>query len=161
MNNKGYNFLIIAMVALTMISLAKFGHDTYVVMAGRQDRPIIHQRRVMHPQEFRDQYVDHSTPEYRPPPYKRWRPHAYQQLGVLTGQGGEILPLYGKESSAYRNRWNYYTATPGNQIYPLPIQSGDRDCTEDIGCNEMYGKEDVSVTGMGGTYTTDIYKNAL
>jgi hypothetical protein len=161
MTNKAYNFLIIAVIALTVMCLAKVGHDTYTFMADQQNKPVILQRRVMHPGEFRDQYVNRSTPEYRPPPYKRWMPSVYQQLGVLTGPGGEILPLYGKESHAYRNRWNYYTSTPGNQIYPLPIQSGDRNCTEDIGCNEMYGNEDVSVTGMNGTYKTEIYKNAF
>ena len=157
MNKRAFTFMIIAVAALTIMCVAKVGYDTMSMLK----KPVIVQRRVMHPRQFGDQYLNRSTPEYRPPPYKRWMPSVYQQLGVLTNQDGEILPLYGRESSAYRNRWNYYTSTPGNQIYPLPIKSGDRDCTEDIGCNEMYGQEDVSVMGKDATYKAEIYKNAF
>ena len=106
----------------------------------------------------RRRWRQRREPEFRGPPYHNYKPPRFQQMGVLTGQGGEILPLYGKASSSYRDRYNYYTATPGQQIYPLPISMGDRDCTEDIGCNELYGKEKVTVTGMTGEFDVNSYR---
>jgi len=79
-------------------------------------------------------------------------------MGVLTGAAGEILPLYGKASNSYRDRYNYYTTTPGQQIYPLPVSHGNRDCTEDIGCNELYGNETVNITGMTGPFNVNSYR---
>ena len=99
------------------------------------------------------------TPEFRPPPEKVYKPPVFQQMGLLTKEDGTILPLYGKESSFHRDRYNYYTTTPGNQVYSLPIMHKDKDCTEDIGCGEFYGNEQVSVTGMGDEFTTKIYRN--
>ena len=159
MNRKAITFLILAIAILVVMCVTRVGYE--VVTAMRNNRPVILQRSVMHPRQFRDQYVDRSVPEIRPPPYKKWRPSLYQQLGILTSEDGKILPLYGKESNVYRNRWNYYTSTPGNQIYSLPIKSGDRDCTEDIGCNELYGSEELSVTGMADKYKAEIYKNTI
>ena len=100
--------------------------------------------------------------EYREPPLKEYRPPPsqvkYQQVGLLLG-GAETLPLYGKESLTRRNQWHYYTTTPGFQIYPLPISKDGRDCMEDIGCNEFYGNDAVSVTGKDGVdYKTKIYR---
>jgi len=49
----------------------------------------------------------------------------------------------------------------GTRSIPLPLKHKERDCTEDIGCDEFYGKEEVSVTGMGDVYTAQIYNNKL
>lgn len=97
-------------------------------------------------------------PEFRNTPYKQYKPRTFQQMGVLLGGEGEVLPLYGRESPGYRDRYQYYTTTPGEQIYPLPITQGDRECTEDIGCPEFYGNEDVSVLGKTGTYKVNMYE---
>lgn len=99
-------------------------------------------------------------PEYRDPPYKRYNPPEYQQMGLLLG-GTETLPLYGRKAPGYSDRWNYYTTTPGNQMYSLPVAHEDRDCTEDIGCREFYGNEDVSVTGKSEPYKTKIYRTTF
>ena len=98
------------------------------------------------------------TPEFRNAPYKRYKPKNFQQMGVLLGPEGEILPLYGREARGYRDRYNYYTASPGEQIYSLTVTHGDRECTEDIGCPEFYGGEQVTVLGKTGTYTVKIYE---
>ena len=97
-------------------------------------------------------------PEFRGPPYHNYKPPEFQQMGVLTGGAGEILPLYGKASNAYRDRYNYYTTTPGQQIYPLPVSHDNRDCTEDMGCNELYGNETVNITGMTGPFNVNSYR---
>ena len=97
------------------------------------------------------------SPEFRQPPLKQWRPKKYQQMGLLSN-GTETLPLYGKESTTHRDRFFYYTTTPGEQIFPLPIEHNGRDCMDDIGCPEFYGNENVSVTDREGAYTAKIYR---
>ena len=97
------------------------------------------------------------SPEFRQPPLRQWRPRRYQQMGLLSN-GTETLPLYGKESSTHRDRFFYYTTTPGEQIFPLPIEHNGRDCMDDIGCPEFYGNESVSVTDREGSYTAKIYR---
>lgn len=102
------------------------------------------------------------SPEFRGPPYKTYKPPDYQQVGLLTNSSGNTLPLYGKHSWQYNDRWNYYSTTQGEQIYPLPVTHKDRDCTEDIGCPEFYGGEQVDVFGSGGgPWTTKIYRTKL
>ena len=100
-----------------------------------------------------------TAPEFRGPPLKVYAPLAdYQQVGLLTGNG-ETLPLWGKPSFAYKGQWNYYTMTPGQQMYPLPVFSQNKDCSEDLGCYELYDNQDVTVTGRDGlTYKTKIYR---
>ena len=97
------------------------------------------------------------APEFRQPPLKQWRPKKYQQMGLLSN-GMETLPLYGKESTTHRDRFFYYTTTPGEQIFPLPIEHNGRDCMDDIGCPEFYGNESVTVTDRDGEYTAKIYR---
>mgnify|MGYP001266520490 FL=1 len=96
--------------------------------------------------------------EYRQPPIKEYKPGHVQQMGVLIGSDDETLPLYGKEVRGRRDRYNYYTTTPGDQIYSLPVTVGDRDCMEDIGCGELYGNENVSVLGQTGNFQAKMYR---
>ena len=98
------------------------------------------------------------SPEFRKPPLKEYKPRMYQQMGLLLSDD-ETLPLYGKESPTHRDRYFYYTTTPGDQIYPLPVSYDNRDCMDDIGCQEFYGNEEVTVTGKSGSYKTKIYSN--
>ena len=98
-----------------------------------------------------------QQPEFREPPYKQYRPRNFQQVGLLTSES-ETLPLYGKESQTRRNQWHYYTTTPGEQMYSLPVTSNGRDCTEDIGCQELYGNEELTVMGRDPVYQAKIYR---
>jgi hypothetical protein len=102
--------------------------------------------------------VRRREPEFREAPVKKYKPGHTQAMGVLIGPNEEVLPLYGKESRYHRDRYHYYTVSEGQQLYPLPITINDRECTEDLGCNELYGGESVTVTGKTDTYTTKIYR---
>jgi hypothetical protein len=95
------------------------------------------------------------------PPYKRYKPARFQQMGLLLGPSNETLPLYGREAPYYRDRYNYYTSTPGQQVYSLPVIHNGKECTEDIGCPEFYGNETVTVTGQPGTYTVKVYRTVF
>ena len=68
------------------------------------------------------------------------------------------LPLYGKEVRGRRDQYHYYTTTPGDQVYPLPVTIDNRDCMDDIGCRELYGNEDVSVLGQTGSFQAKMYR---
>jgi len=96
-------------------------------------------------------------PEFRGAPIKQYKPGYMQQMGVITGNG-ETLPLYGKEVRGRRDRYHYYTTTGGENLYSVPISHNARDCMEDIGCEELYGNETVSVTGETGSYAVNLYR---
>lgn len=96
--------------------------------------------------------------EYRSPPIKEYKPGHIQQMGVLVGENEETLPIYGKEVRGRRDRYNYYTTTPGDQVYSLPITIDNRDCMDDIGCHEIYGNESVSVLGQTGSFQAKLYR---
>lgn len=97
-------------------------------------------------------------PEFRGPPVKEYKPGHTQQMGLLLGEGGMTLPLYGKEVRGRRDRYHYYTTTSGDNLYPIPVIVGDRDCVDDIGCQELYGNETVSVTGKTGSFEVKMYR---
>ena len=96
--------------------------------------------------------------EFRKPPIKEYKPGYVQQMGVLVGPDEETLPLYGKEVRGRRDQYHYYTTTPGEQVYPLPVTINNRDCMDDIGCQELYGNESVSVLGQTGSFQTKLYR---
>ena len=96
--------------------------------------------------------------EYRSPPIKEYKPGHIQQMGVLVGENEETLPIYGKEVRGRRDRYNYYTTTPGDQVYSLPITIDNRDGMDDIGCQEIYGNESVSVLGQTGSFQAKLYR---
>jgi hypothetical protein len=106
---------------------------------------------MVRPQEVR------REPEFRGPPIKKYKPGHMQQMGILTSSG-ETLPLYGKEVRGRRDRYHYYTTTGGENLYPIPVSHNGRDCMEDIGCQELYGNETVSVTGKTGSFAVNMYR---
>tara|TARA_Y100000389_G_scaffold43180_1_gene37843 strand:+ start:1477 stop:1941 length:465 start_codon:yes stop_codon:yes gene_type:complete len=97
-------------------------------------------------------------PEFRKPPVKEYKPGHVQQMGVLLGEDGETLPLYGKEVRGRRDMYHYYTSTPGQQIYSLPVSHENRDCMDDMGCRELYGQERVNVLGKSAPYEAKLYR---
>ena len=98
------------------------------------------------------------SPEYRGPPIKRYKPGHFQQIGILTNETGETLPLYGREVRNRRDRYHYHTTTQGDQVYPIPVSIDGRECTEDIGCPELYGGETVTVFGKDTPFTVKTYR---
>ena len=109
------------------------------------------------PRPIRSQEV-RREPEVRGPPIKQYKPGRMQQMGVLVSEGGETLPLYGKEVRGRRDRYHYYTTTGGENLYPIPVTHDGRDCVDDIGCQELYGNESVSVTGKTDSFDVKMYR---
>ena len=85
-------------------------------------------------------------------------PESYQPMGVLKTNDGQLLPLYGRRTAYRSDRFNYYTRTDTNNPIPLPIQSGRRDCQDDIGCDELLGGENIHIAGIGKEGHVEVYK---
>jgi hypothetical protein len=149
--NKNKTKILIATVILLMTTIVYQFYNP-IIIKKREQVPIKVQVPVQVPIR-----VPVET-EYRDPPIKQYKPGHVQQMGILTGTDEETLPLYGKEVRGRRDRYHYYTVTPGDQKYPLPITHNARDCMEDIGCQEFYGNESVSVLGQTGSFQAKMYR---
>lgn len=97
----------------------------------------------------------------------RGYPDSYQQMGVLTTPGGTdnsgtptrtILPLFGRQLTTNRDRWNYYTRTDGLNPVQVPVQFKRRNCDNDTGCDEVLDGDSVGVPVMGQSFTANIYR---
>lgn len=84
-------------------------------------------------------------------------PRTYTPMGYIE-QDTNMFPLYGRASPTNAHRWNYHTVTDRLSNIRLPIQSMDgRDCTLDMGCNELYEGDRVRVPGFPGVFTVHTY----
>jgi len=91
--------------------------------------------------------------------------HDYQQMGILTKQGGNnenlILPLMGRRIMTGRDRWQYYTmSNTGFVNTKLPISVNGRSCSGEYGCDNMNNGDIVYVEGYNDTFNATIYENS-
>lgn len=131
-------------------------------------RPSVYGERIRSPGPHRPPmdanpatFYENAPPrEYRPAPVREWKPPAEQsqQMGLLVAEDGEMRPLYGRASKTHRDRWNYWTTSGGENLYSVPIEVDGRACEEDIGCQELYGNEEVTVTGSDTVYKPKLYR---
>lgn len=149
MKNKTKNQLLWLVVAVLVVAVVYLIKNPKVVKVPVQ---------VGVPMQPRPRQTRTRAPEFRDAPIKKYKPGYMQQMGILTGAGQETLPLYGKEVRGRRDRYHYYTTTGGENLYPVPVAFNGRDCMEDIGCEELYGNESVSVTGKTGSYAVKLYR---
>jgi len=90
----------------------------------------------------------------------------FQQVGLLIAPGASALsagdrtlvPLYGRRVAARRDKWNYYSRTDGLNPVQVPIRYKNRDCDDDIGCDEVYDGDEVAVPAQGQTFKVQLYK---
>jgi len=85
-------------------------------------------------------------------------------MGVLIAEsapGAEptILPLIGKPAETHRDRWKYYTATDRYHMMRLPVNYQEKNCQEDVGCQEIYDGDTVAIPAYKDkVFTAQIYK---
>ena len=152
MKNKTKTQLLwVALIVLVVISLYLW-YNPQVIEVPVEVPVMVPPPRPVRTQEIR------REPEFRGPPIKQYKPGHMQQMGILTSEEGETLPLYGKEVRGRRDRYHYYTTTGGENLYPIPVSHDGRDCIDDIGCQELYGNEPVSVTGKTGSFNVKMYR---
>jgi hypothetical protein len=88
----------------------------------------------------------------------RGLPETYQSMGVITMEDGAILPLYGRRTASRSDRFQYYTRTDSYNPVQLPLKHKRRDCQDDIGCEELFDGENITVTPTGQTGRATIYR---
>ena len=152
MKNKTKTKLLWVALVILVAIVAYMLYNPQVVEVPVEVPVMIPPPRPVRTQEIR------REPEFRGPPIKRYKPGHMQQMGILVNEGGETLPLYGKEVRGRRDRYHYYTTTGGENLYPIPVSHDGRDCIDDIGCQELYGNETVNVTGKTGSFQVNMYR---
>jgi hypothetical protein len=85
-------------------------------------------------------------------------PETYQSMGVITMEDGQVLPLYGRRTASRSDRFQYYTRTDTFNPVQLPVRHKRRDCQEDVGCEELFNGESISVSATGQRGTVTIYR---
>ena len=75
-----------------------------------------------------------------------------QQVGILTSDDNDkILALYGRPTFRGSSKWLYYTSTDKFQSIKVPIHNKNRDCTQDLGCDEIYENDSINVPAYGSS----------
>ena len=152
MKNKTKTQLLWSALVVLVVVVGYMWYNPVIVEVPVEVPVVVPPPRPVRTQEMR------REPEFRGPPIKQYKPGHMQQMGILTNENGETLPLYGKEVRGRRDRYHYYTTTGGENLYPIPVSFNARDCIDDIGCEELYGNETVSVTGKTGSFSVKMYR---
>jgi hypothetical protein len=90
----------------------------------------------------------------------RGEPPEYQQVGILTDENNpeNIKPLYGRQTYRGSNQWNYFTSLDSHLSTKIPIYTGDKDCTDERGCQEINKNEMLNIGDPGKQYKANIYQ---
>ena len=124
-------------------------------------------------------YCQHQQEQHPPQnmPYRRriysGVPQHYTSIGYLKREVevepserpprcGEapLYPLFGRASLTNSQRWNYHTTTNGHYgNIRLPIFANKTDCTRDLGCQELYDGDTVTIPGVHGTFRVQLYSS--
>jgi hypothetical protein len=127
-------------------------------------------------------FVDRVRPDLYPEPVQRYGgglpalatrlpTGPYQQVGILTGEGGSsssaapdrtILPLYGREMDSRRGKWNYYTRTDGANPVQVPVRYRNKICDDDTnGCDEVSSDDSIHVPALGRSFKATVYRKSF
>ena len=85
----------------------------------------------------------------------------FQQIGTLTNKDDAqpvILPLFGRPIAGKNDRWEYYTTTDSQHPLRIPVEFEEKDCTEEIGCREIYNKDNVFIPSYQKMFSVTLYK---
>ena len=118
-----------------------------IIVQGGDDR----YTRAPRPQRMWD------VPRALEPIATRGPPDSYEQMGVLTAEGGKVLPLYGRRVAPRSDYFNYYTRTDTYNPVALPIIVGKRDCQEGVGCSEVFSGDSVKMSATGESAKVTLY----
>lgn len=87
----------------------------------------------------------------------RGAPEQYQQMGVIVGPDNKPLPLYGRRTAPRSDRFNYYTRTDSYNPVALPLIYKQRDCQDNVGCDELFSGESLRVGATGDVMKVTMY----
>lgn len=86
-------------------------------------------------------------------------------VGTLINNAAEpslrLLPLYAQVCPKARYKWYYFTRIgPGPDAMVVGLQLKGRDCMAEFGCEELSTGDFLTVTGLGDTYTVNLYRDS-
>ena len=87
----------------------------------------------------------------------RGAPESYQQMGVMVGTDGKALPLYGRRTAPRSDKFNYYTRTDTYNPVALPVTYMNKDCQDNVGCNELNSGDSIRISPTGETAKVTLY----
>jgi hypothetical protein len=175
--------LIVCLAAAVFFFTRKMVHDEPIKKPEQQTVKVIVERQQpmkdprYPPPPDKEYTMGSDTRGYNPPPGvpvipiqipTRGLPEEFQQLGVLTTQGGSstsaspnrtLLPLIGRRVAVSNYRFNYYTRTDGFNPVQVPVTFKKRSCDDDNGCDEIMNGDSIGVPLLGQTFVATIYKN--
>jgi hypothetical protein len=131
------------------IAVSQEGGDDRYTRAPKPERHWITRPEIATPEEMYGKLPRVPT---------RGLPETYQSMGVLKMEDGALLPLYGRRTASRSDRFQYYTRTDTYNPVQLPVSHKRRDCQDDIGCEELFNGESVTVTPTGQKGTATIYR---
>ena len=114
---------------------------------------------VREPKRFYDsRYISRKQMKINVP--TRGEAPSYQQVGILTGTDDpeNIKPLYGRQTYRGSGLWNYFTSLDSHLATKIPIQVGEKDCTDERGCKEIYKNDTLSIGDPDNQYKANIYQ---
>ena len=85
-------------------------------------------------------------------------PESYQSMGVITMPEGDVLPLYGRRTASRSDRFQYYTRTDTYNPVQLPVRHKNRDCVDDVGCDELMDGDSLKISATGKEGKVSIYR---
>lgn len=102
-------------------------------------------------------YIRESPQIPNPTAPTRSIPIDYTTVGYLESASQGMLPLYARPSPTHRHRYNYYTRNANEYAVRLPVIRDGRDCTNRLGCDELYDRDTVDVPGIQAPLTVHLY----
>lgn len=85
-------------------------------------------------------------------------PETYQSMGTIRTGDGKILPLYGRRTASRSDRFQYYTRTDTYNPVQIPIEYRRRNCQDDVGCEELYDRDQVNLGALQTTGEVSVYR---
>ena len=78
---------------------------------------------------------------------------------VLPGNNNKsvVIPLIGRKTYINSRRWNYYTATDKYHVVKIPIYVKNKNCLDNLGCDELYDGDIINIPEYNGDFVVKLY----
>jgi hypothetical protein len=84
----------------------------------------------------------------------RGTPKDYETVGYLKNEEEKSMQkLFGRETYPGSNNWNYFAMSDDYHQIAIPLNVGDKDCTKENGCKEIYDNEVLTIDGKDNKAT--------
>ena len=78
----------------------------------------------------------------------RGAPRDYETVGYLKNEeDSSMQKLFGRETYPGSNNWNYFAMSDDYHQIAIPLNIGNKDCTKENGCKEIYDNENLTIDG--------------